>query len=438
MEFQTSTNYSDDINLPMASTEEHVSIDISDTSIVEESDDNIDHYINQIEDDCANEDNDNQSEEGYDNHVNQDNDSDIDKDCNIDVDNENQSYDSLVEEEGNHQSDDDDDDDDDNDNDVCGGNDDNDVCGGDMLMDDFSLNQNAKQPLYNGTDITTCAAICLIMHFALCNSLTNEAIERLLKLLHLLLPSPNHLPKSYYKFKAFFNQFSVPYKHSEVCTTCNKCTEDCHCQSPRQTTSHLLQISIVKPLTAVISKNWKSLQFFSSNTDNILRDVWDGVSMKSDNNSNKTIHLLVSTDGVPLFKSSTVSLWPVSFAILNLPPTIRINSENIILSGFWVGNKPVMKLLFAPILDNLSHLTSSGLEIRISSVVYNIFVKLAMGVFDLPTKAAVLNAKQFNGKHGCSVCLHPGNRLSNNSRIYPPHHYRERTHIDVMVNAETA
>ena len=36
-----------------------------------------------------------------------------------------------------------------------------------------------------------------------------------------------------------------------------------------------------------------------------------------------------------------------------------------------------------------------------------------MGVFDLPAKAAVLCAKQYNGEHGCAVCVHPGVRLSN-------------------------
>ena len=77
-------------------------------------------------------------------------------------------------------------------------------------MDDFSINGNVNQPLYNGTDLTTCAAICLIMQFALCNNLTNEAIEKLLKPLNLLLPSPNHLPKSYYKLKAFLSNFLSP------------------------------------------------------------------------------------------------------------------------------------------------------------------------------------------------------------------------------------
>ena len=137
----------------------------------------------------------------------------------------------------------------------------------------------------------------------------------------------------------------------------------------------------------------------------------------------KTIFLSASTDGVPLFKSSTVSLWPVSFVMLNLPPAIRMNSENIILAGFWVGSKPAietMKTITTSSLDNLNDL-SSGLRIRTSSGIVNIsLIKLVMGIFDLPTKAAVLNAKHYNGKYGCSVCIHPGVLLSNNARIFPP------------------
>lgn len=62
-----------------------------------------------------------------------------------------------------------------------------------------------------------------------------------------------------------------------------------------------------------------------------------------------------------------------------------------------------------------------------------------MGVFDLPAKAAVLASKQFNGEFGCSVCLHPGHRLSNNSRIYLPNvTYPDRTHTEILQAASEA
>ena len=44
----------------------------------------------------------------------------------------------------------------------------------------------------------------------------------------------------------------------------------------------------------------------------------------------ENLALTLSTDGVPLFKSSSVSLWPVYLPILNLPPEVRMNSKNII------------------------------------------------------------------------------------------------------------
>ena len=61
-----------------------------------------------------------------------------------------------------------------------------------------------------------------------------------------------------------------------------------------------------------------------------------------------------------------------------------------------------------------------------------------MDVFDLSAKASVLNFKQFNGKYGCCVCYHPGLRLSNGTRIYPPLVYHERTHTEVLSAAEEA
>ena len=59
-----------------------------------------------------------------------------------------------------------------------------------------------------------------------------------------------------------------------------------------------------------------------------------------------------------------------------------------------------------------------------------------MGIFDLPAKVAVLCAKLYNGKYGCSVCLHPGKRLANNARVYLPNKvYPQRTHANVAAAA---
>lgn len=113
------------------------------------------------------------------------------------------------------------------------------------------------------------------------------------------------------------------------------------------------------------------------------------------NNNRKFIYSLVSTDGVPLFKS-LASLWPISFVVLNLSTAICMNAENIILDGFWIGIKPVMKILFEPIL-------SCGINIRTPANVHNVSFKLAMGIFDLAAKVAKLNAMENMGVW--SVCI---------------------------------
>ena len=94
---------------------------------------------------------------------------------------------------------------------------------------------------------------------------------------------------------------------------------------------------------------------------------------------------------------------------------------------------PVMNLLLDPVRQHIQQLSTLSLDIIMQSGETNtIRAKLVMGVFDLLAKAAVLCAKQFNGEFGCSVCLHPGKRLSNNSRVYLPDTYTERTHAGVL------
>ena len=64
--------------------------------------------------------------------------------------------------------------------------------------------------------------------------------------------------------------------------------------------------------------------------------------------------LSIFTDGVPLFKSNKISLWPVLLQVLNLPPSIQFKTENIVMCGMWHGiRKPDRKLLLDPVVKLL-------------------------------------------------------------------------------------
>ena len=135
-----------------------------------------------------------------------------------------------------------------------------------------------------------------------------------------------------------------------------------------------------------------------------------------------------------------VSLWPVYLVILNLSAAVRMKVESIILCGFWIGaTKPLMKFLLEPISSYLHKLSIIGTTINIGKEKIIIQSKLVLGVFDLPAKAVVLCCKQYNGEYKCHVCLNPGKRMLNNSRIYLPQPmYPEKTHNQIIVAARLA
>ena len=112
------------------------------------------------------------------------------------------------------------------------------------------------------------------------------------------------------------------------------------------------------------------------------------------------------TDGVEIFKSSPVGVWPVYLVILNLPARIRMKAENIIFCGLWVGpGKPPVTPVGTN-YESLRSLKTSGIQIRTLAGLSTIRAKLVMGIFDLPAKASALCVKQYNGTYGCTCLLY--------------------------------
>ena len=84
-------------------------------------------------------------------------------------------------------------------------------------------------------------------------------------------------------------------------------------------------------------------------TTNTISDIWTADGIKQHDiffSAKGNLGLSIFTDGVPLFKSSSMTFWPVYGVILNLPPSIRNNPANIMLLALWCGPmKPSMQLL---------------------------------------------------------------------------------------------
>ena len=113
-------------------------------------------------------------------------------------------------------------------------------------------NPELFEPLYLGSKISFCGAVCSIMQFCMMRKLSYTAIGELLKLLQVLCPTPNRLPSTVFQLKKFFNRFNMSYDYSNLCSNCDTKKEECNCDHPVYK-SHLIHIPLEKPLCAVLT-----------------------------------------------------------------------------------------------------------------------------------------------------------------------------------------
>ena len=82
------------------------------------------------------------------------------------------------------------------------------------------------------------------------------------------------------------------------------------------------------PIYYVDTETWLALQarFERSPSEGVIHDVYDGEGYKRHLDllsQPANVSLLFNTDGVALYRSSKVSVWPVWAVVNELPPSLR-------------------------------------------------------------------------------------------------------------------
>ena len=114
-----------------------------------------------------------------------------------------------------------------------------------------------------------------------------------------------------------------------------------------------------------------------------------------------TLHLSFNIDGIPLFKSSNKSLWPILCAIQNLKPVI------VFPVALTLGeSKPKDLDFLSDVIQEVKDLQIHGLHDTELSKAFHIHVQAF--VCDAPAKAFVKSVKQYSGYHGCDKCAQRG------------------------------
>lgn len=109
------------------------------------------------------------------------------------------------------------------------------------------------------------------------------------------------------------------------------------------------------------------------------------------------LQLTFNIDGLPIFTSKNISLWPIQCTIDNVS---QYSERPFVISLFCGTHKPENLDFLDDFVNELDEVTTSGLGgIPISR--FNI-------ICDAPARAMVKGIKQFNGRFGCDFCDEPG------------------------------
>ena len=163
---------------------------------------------------------------------------------------------------------------------------------------------------------------------------------------------------------------------------------------------------------------------------NNIEDICDGELYKSLSDRGVlsselpyNVSFTLNTDGVPVFKSSNMSIWPVYLTINELPYNKRKLKSNMLLCGLWFGHsKPFMATFMEPLHQEFKEL-ENGISIEIDGNLEKCQGFLLCLTADLPARSAVLNMTQFNGQFSCIKCLSKGENFrttkGGNIHIFP-------------------
>ncbi|KAJ8017353.1 hypothetical protein DPEC_G00016980 [Dallia pectoralis] len=111
-----------------------------------------------------------------------------------------------------------------------------------------------------------------------------------------------------------------------------------------------------------------------------------------------TLELSFNVDGLPLFKSSGKSMWPILCAVMLSPVTI-------FPTALTCGTKKPTDLAFLEdTVTDLTEVLANGLDYRKK----NIKVIVRCFVCDAPAKALIKNTKCYSGYYGCERCTQRG------------------------------
>jgi hypothetical protein len=267
---------------------------------------------------------------------------------------------------------------------------------------DFSYRERCDQVLHRYTDIKTsdfCKQLTEIFRDA---SISRVCCSRLLLLINSVLPQPHNAPKS---LKALHQSMNGERKRLQarplpssnvrqeevfllveqlfdkrsVCTlchadlasdqrTCGKCSSPAekHVADVFDVNQPLVFTRVLDRLLPEIeanhARNISNDASCQDNNDIMFNDAYR--KLRNDHASSPFVSLLLHIDGISLSKSSKLTLWLLSAALVEVPAHRRYHRFNMLVLSAWIGYcEPDIDLWLRECLSRLSQLKKTGMAV---------------------------------------------------------------------------
>ncbi|XP_076833120.1 uncharacterized protein LOC143478075 isoform X2 [Brachyhypopomus gauderio] len=278
-----------------------------------------------------------------------------------------------------------------------------------------------------------------ILAFSLKHNVTGALMEDLLKLLKLHSQGSVSIPASKYMLEKPFTDFLDKPEYHHYCGVCAnylgsslskenelKCEYCSSSKTVRQSVENgefFIYVSLKDQLKDLLEN--QNVQYYSSeHSSHTIPDITDGEMYKNlKSNCDSFLSLSFNCDGVPVFRSSRFSIWPLLCSVNEIPPEER--DKHVLLCGLWFGSsKPNMTSFFKPFVEECNSLAQTGVQWQDPNdqLVKTVRVFPLCAICDAVARPLLQNLKQFNGEYGCGHCLHPGMQLrkgNGTARVYP-------------------
>ena len=278
-----------------------------------------------------------------------------------------------------------------------------------------------------------------ILAFSLKHNVTGALMEDLLKLIKLHSHGSVSVPASKYMLEKSFTDFLDKPEYHHYCGVCAnylgpslskekelKCEDCSSSKTVRQSVENgefFIYVSLKDQLKDLL-ENLNVQCNSSEHSSPGICDITDGKMYKNlKSHCDSFLSLSFNCDGVPVFRSSRYSIWPLLCSVNEIPREER--DKHVLLCGLWFGSsKPNMSSFFKPFVEECNSLAKTGVQWQDPNddVVKTVRVYPLCAICDAVARPLLQNFKQFNGEYGCGHCLHPGMQLrkgNGTARVYP-------------------